>query len=175
MPTHNTPTIRRAKPSDIECLIEMRVKLQTHIEAHNPLVWRYTDEGRKEIGAQLDKFMENPDSITLVAEEDGATIGYADGLISRRTNLLPPTVGHIGTVYVEEPHRKRGVGTNLVKALCAHFSREGVDQVNLRYVKGNTEAEVFWKGLGFTPVITTALTSLEALERRILQRQEESI
>jgi GNAT superfamily N-acetyltransferase len=175
MPTHKAPTIRRAKPSDREPLVEMRLLLQNHMEARSPIIWRYTDEGRRETGAQLDEFTENPNSITLVAEEDEHPIGYVDGLISRRTNLLPPTVGYIGTIYVREPHRKQGVGTRLVKELSNHFRREGVDQVNLRYVKGNTEAEEFWKSLGFKPVITTALTSLEELENRLRQRQGETI
>jgi GNAT superfamily N-acetyltransferase len=118
--------------------------------------------------------MEDSDSITLVAEEKETIIGYVDGLIRRRATQLPPTVGHIGTIYVEEPHRRCGVGTSLAKAICTHFRREGVDQVNLRYIVGNTEAERFWTGLGFKPVITTVLASLEEIERRLQRRQGES-
>ena len=168
------PTIRKATPGDRETLIEMRHKLQDHAESRSPLVWRYTEQGRRELGAQMDEFMENPDSITPVAEDKGTLIGYVDGLIRRRTTQLPPTVGHIGTIYVEEPHRRRGVGTSLAKAICTHFRREGVNQVNLRYGAGNTEAEQFWTGLGFKPVITTVLASLEEVEKRLQQRQGES-
>jgi ribosomal protein S18 acetylase RimI-like enzyme len=86
--------------------------------------------------------------------------------VSRET-YTPRTVGHIYTIYVEPAHRRRGIGSGLVRELCRYFRERGVDEVNLMYVLGNEEAEEFWRTLGLTPVIQTANTSLEALEEKL--------
>jgi GNAT superfamily N-acetyltransferase len=143
--------IRKAEPKDREALIKMRNKGQIHMECSNPDIWRFTDEGRHQLAVQIDETMANPDSTIFVAEEEEKTIGYIEGFIRKRTTHLPPNVGHVGTSYVEERYRRKGIGTSLVKALCSHFKEDGVDQVNLRYVIGNEEAERFWTGFGFKP------------------------
>jgi RimJ/RimL family protein N-acetyltransferase len=159
--------IRKAEPKDREALIKMRNKGQNHMERSNPDIWKFTEEGRHQLAVQIDETMANPDSIIFVAEEEGEIIGYIEGFIRKRTTHLPPIVGHIGTSYVEERYRRHGIGTSLVKALCSRFKEDEVDQVNLRYVIGNEEAERFWTGLGLKPVIITALMSFNALERKL--------
>jgi len=42
-----------------------------------------------------------------------------------------------------------------------------VEDVTLRYVIGNREAEEFWNGLGFQPIINTANARLMELEERL--------
>jgi len=137
------------------------------MEDSNPDIWRYTEEGRKQIKTQIIDFLNNPNSIAFVAEENNRIIGYADGIISRRDTHLPPIVGHIGIIYVEEERRKKGVGTLLVKALYDYFEEKDVEQVNLRHVIGNMEAEKFWSALGFKPVIRTSLVSFQELGKRL--------
>lgn len=155
--------IRKAKPKDSEALIKMRNNLQSHTERSNPDVWRLTDEGRSQIPAYIDETLANPDSIIFVAEEGGKTVGYIEGYINSRNTHLPTTVGHILLCYVEEPYRRRGIGLSLVKSMCIYFKEEKVEEVNLRYVIGNREAERFWTELGFKPVIITALTDFKDL------------
>jgi GNAT superfamily N-acetyltransferase len=140
------------------------------MEDSNPDIWRVTEEGKKQNKSQMVEFMENSNSITFVAEEENRIIGYADGLVRKRETHLPQIVGHIGMIYVEKENRNKGVGTLLVKELVDHFRENDVDQVNLRYVIGNSEAEEFWSGFGFKPVIITALIGIDELEKQILTR-----
>ena len=55
----------------------------------------------------------------------------------------------------------------MVEALCRFFDSEGVEEVTLRYVVGNTVAEQFWTKLSFKPVLMTALTSIGELKALI--------
>lgn len=137
------------------------------MENSNPNIWRVTEEGKNQIKNRMLDFRDNPGSVTFIAEENQQIIGYTEGLIRRRNTYLPQIIGHIGTIYVEEEYRKRSVGTLLVKALCDHFRENDVDQVNLRYVIGNAEAEQFWSRFGFKPVIITSLISIKELEERL--------
>ncbi|MBO3803684.1 MAG: hypothetical protein JTT11_07450, partial [Candidatus Brockarchaeota archaeon] len=63
-------------------------------------------------------------------------------------------------------------GKRLVKGLCRFFRQEGVEEVTVRYAVGNEEAEGFWKGLGFKPVIIAANTRLEELARRLTPKED---
>ena len=155
--------IRLGEKTDRIKIVEMRNKLQTHVEKSNPYIWRLTEEGRKNIPSNINEFLDNSDSVVFIYEEFGNVIGYIDGIIRVRTTLFPPVVGQIGTMFVEESHRRKGIGKNLVRKICSHFEEKGVDEVNLRYVIGNKEAESFWLSLGLRPVIRTALVNFKEI------------
>jgi GNAT superfamily N-acetyltransferase len=162
-------TIRPAAPRDRQRLIEMRNALQDHAEASNPHIWRFTQTGRSRIPDQVDEMLADPDALTLIAEEEGTPIGFIHGRVTRREEYAPAAVGFIGLIYVEERHRRKGTGTGLVRHLTALFRSRGAAEANLGYIAGNTQAESFWRGLGFTPVRVTANTPLDDLENRLAQ------
>jgi GNAT superfamily N-acetyltransferase len=58
-------------------------------------------------------------------------------------------------MWVEPTHRNRGIGTSLVCSLLEKPTR-GAQDITIRIVTGNAEAETFWKGLGFNPRIIVA-------------------
>jgi GNAT superfamily N-acetyltransferase len=102
----------------------------------------------------------------LVAELNGEIVGSAHGEVIHRTDYWPKTVGSISTVYVVGKFKRKGVGALLVKKVCEFFDAEGVEDVTLRYIVGNKEAEGFGKKLGFRQVIATAALGLEELISR---------
>jgi GNAT superfamily N-acetyltransferase len=155
--------IRAGEIGDRDKIVEMRHKLQTHVEKSNPYIWSLTEKGRKNIASNVNEFLDNPDSVVYVHEESGNVVGYIDGIIRYRTTLLPPVVGQIGTMFVEESYRRKGIGKSLVRKICSHFEEKGVDEVNLRYVIGNKEADSFWSSLGLRPVIRTTLINLKEI------------
>jgi len=158
--------IRPAKPDDREELTRMRLELQDHLEARNPDIWRLTPEGRENLSAQIDEMLQDEAGILLVAETD-SPCGYIYGRVSRRTTLTPETVGFIYGIFVDGHERRKGTATRLVRELCDRFAGQDVDEVNLNYVVGNTEAEALWRSLGLTPVIHIANTPLEDIRRRL--------
>jgi len=148
--------IRMATRSDVEKLVALRILLQQHAEESNRLTWRITAEGKTLLREKVENELVDNKRRTLVAEMNGEIIGFIQGEVQRRIDYLPRTVGSISTAYVVGKFRRKGVGQMLVKRLFEFFSSEGVEDVTLRYIIGNREAERFWKKLGFQPVITTA-------------------
>jgi GNAT superfamily N-acetyltransferase len=130
------------------------------------LIWRLTDEGKALLRQKVENDLADRNSHILVAELNGEIVGSAHGEVIRRTDYWPTTVGGISTVYVVGKFRRKGVGALLVKQLCEFFDAEAIEDVTLRYIVGNKEAEGFWKKLGFTQVITTATSGLEELISR---------
>lgn len=173
MPTQQNPTIRQARPTDREALVKMRLSMQEHMEASSSRIWRMTDEGRRSIAKDVEQMLSDEGGRVLVAVEDGAVVGYTHGRVAHRVEYVPSGVGFIHGIYVQEPSRRRGVGTLLVWELAKYFRSQNVDEANLRYVRGNREGEGFWRSLGFEPVIHTANTSLDALESRLRGRSRE--
>ena len=162
-------TIRPATPTDKPGIIEMRLALQRHDEASNPRIWHSTEEGDRNLGADVDEMLRDEDGLALVVEDNGDLMGFAYGRVSSRKDYLPETVGFINLIYIKEGHRRQGTGRKLVTVLCSFFRTRDVDEVNLNHIKGNTEGANFWRKLGFEIVRVTANTTLEALEKRLAE------
>lgn len=156
--------IRDAKHSDIDKLVEFRLLLQCHVEASNPMIWRITAEGVGRLKKELEEVMKADQQRIVVATMNEEVISFAHGQVSQRTDYQPNIVGTISKIYVQRGFRGRGVGRRLVKNLCQFFRMNNVEEVTLRFVIGNREAEEFWRGLGFKPIIITANVNLEKLE-----------
>ncbi len=158
--------IRNAMSSDLEKLVELRLSLQQHAEHSNPLIWKITEEGETLLRQKLEKTLRDSSSCLVVAEIGGEVVGFSHGQILHRTDYLPKCVGGISTIYVAKGFRRRGVGRRLVENLCQFFIREKVEQITLRYIIGNIEAEGFWNKLGLKPVLTTVSIRPEELKER---------
>ena len=85
---------------------------------------------------------------------------------------IPERAGQIDQAFVRADHRRAGVGTRLVGALCRFFAEQGADDLTLRYVTTNAEAASFWSALGLSPRITTAGATRQAVEARLAQTRE---
>jgi len=164
-------TIRPATPADKPGIIEMRLALQRHDEASNPRIWHNTEEGDRNLVANVDEMLNDEDGLTLVVEDNGDLVGFTYGRVVNRTDYTPEIVGFINLIYVKDGHRRQGTGRKLVATLCSFFRARNVDEVNLNHIKGNTEGESFWKKLGFEIIRVTANTTLEALEKRLAKLQ----
>jgi len=160
--------VRNAMTSDLKKLVELRLSLQQHVEKSNSLIWRITKEGTRILKQKFEETLRDSNSSMVVAEIDGEVIGFAYGQVVSRTDYLPERVGHISTIYVSKSFRRRGIGIRLVEELCQFFIRENVEQVTLRYIIGNIEAEEFWSKLRFKPIITTASIRPEELKKRLM-------
>jgi len=163
----NEPTIREARPSDRAALEMLRLQLQSHTEASSPWIWHVTEEGREKLRREVDLMLSDGDGRVLVAERKGSIVGYAYGRVSHRAEYTPRVVGFINGIYVRDSHRRQRSGTRLVHELCKFFMARDVEEVNLRYILGNREAERFWSSLGLRPIIATANIRLRDLEGRI--------
>jgi GNAT superfamily N-acetyltransferase len=117
----------------------------------------------------------DPDTYTLIAEKDGKPVGYMSSRIQDRGEPDPRKVGIIMNAYVEPEHRRRGIATALLTKILDHFKEHKVEQITLRYINGNKEAEQYWTGLGFKPIITVVNTTPVKLRQKLAKKISEGI
>jgi len=89
--------------------------------------------------------LDHPDSWYLVAEHNGAVVGYG-GL------RCPPVTGaqaDIQTLAVQETERGQGIGRRLLDSLLAEATRRGAGQVFLEVRADNPPALALYRSRGF--------------------------
>jgi GNAT superfamily N-acetyltransferase len=159
--------IRRAASSDVERIVELGLLLQKHAEKSNSLVWRITEEGKKLIKQKVEADLVDSNVLVLLAEADGDVIGYVRGEVTRRSDHMPRTVGQVSLMYVVKQFRRKGVGRRMMEELCKFYNSNKTEDLTVRYIIGNKEAERFWTKLGFEPMIMTSSTYPSELEVKL--------
>lgn len=92
-------------------------------------------------GSNLREAMADREKVVLVAECGGEFAGYATGGNAKGQ-------GVIGTIFVREEHRRRGVGRDLVAAVAAWLRQQGCAGIRTEVLPQNPAAE-FYRTLGF--------------------------
>jgi GNAT superfamily N-acetyltransferase len=91
---------------------------------------------------------DRPGEALFIATDNGRVVGVCR--LNRDPYLDDPTVGRIRHLYVAVAHRRKGIGSRLVRAVIAaargHFAR-------LRLRTDSPNADAFYHLLGFLPVI----------------------
>ena len=95
-----------------------------------------------------------PGVLLLVAEREGAVVGYLYGSREGRdwARLLDPH-GAIHDLFVDPGARHRGVARALLDEAAAHFRREGLLQVVLSSASSNVEGQALFRKLGYRPTM----------------------
>lgn len=87
--------------------------------------------------------LQNPISLWLAAEVDGALAGYAGSqTVFEDADIM--------NIAVAEPFRRQGIGQALLEALLAALRQNGVETVALEVRKSNAPAIALYEKLGFT-------------------------
>ncbi|MBZ5528047.1 MAG: GNAT family N-acetyltransferase [Acidobacteriia bacterium] len=92
--------------------------------------------------AGLRYFLNQNGAQCLVAEEGRRIVGF---LVAEENRPL----AHIITLDVEEGHRKRGVGTALLKEMEQNLAARGVQAILLEAAVNNETAVAFWRKHGY--------------------------
>jgi GNAT superfamily N-acetyltransferase len=170
---HGQYSLRPAQEADLDRLIELLLALQDWIEASNPDLWRMKPEARHNLKGQVGARLKAANGCALVAEHDeDGIVGVIFGRIVINNRYTPSQAGQIDQAFVRADHRRGGIGSRLVALLCRFFASEGVEDITLRYVEGNAEADAFWSALGFSPRIITAGAGRGMLEHHLREREE---
>jgi GNAT superfamily N-acetyltransferase len=131
------------------------------------LIWRITEEGKKLLKQKVENDMANGNVQILLAEAGGEIIGYVQGEVACRSDYMPKTVGQVSLMYVVKQFRRKGVGRRLMEQLIKFFYSNKAEDLTVRYVIGNKEAEEFWRKLGFESIITTGSTRTKELDFKL--------
>ena len=101
-------------------------------------------------GSFLVSQIERPDMIVLVAERDGAVVGYAyAGMEGNDYMALRGPAGVLYDLVVDPDHRREGVGTRLMDAALADLRRVGAPRVVLFTAERNHVAQAMFAGAQF--------------------------
>ena len=162
-------TIRRSTANDTDTIQRFTEALQKHLYNSNPDTWR-RDPTTPQYRESVTREAADPETYTLIAEIDDKPVGYISSRIQDREEPSPQKIGVIMNAYVEPQHRRKGITTELLKNILLHFNENLVEEITLRYIIGNKEAENYWTKLGFKPIITVANTTPQKLREK-LQKQ----
>ena len=138
-------TIRRALRTDVELLLDVVGAIGEH--QVGPPVWSGLPAPERE--AMRDdwvEFLADETAVILVAERDGAAVGYAAFYAGERPGVaLLPVAGTRPDV------RGAGIGVALVEHALHEAHRGGFETVELDWRSTNLLASRFWPRRGFRP------------------------
>ncbi len=99
-------------------------------------------EGAEE--ALLRRMLSDGRHVLLLAEEDGALLGYAwyEFVLDE---------GYVGNVAVKEPFRHRGAGRALTEAILSDAEARGLAFLTLEVRESNAPARALYEKAGFRP------------------------
>ena len=92
------------------------------------------------------KRLDDKSIITLLAEENGKTVGFIAGGKSRDTDD-PPSTAEIYSIYIDDTYSRSGIGSALVEQIVERMRRSGFKVVILWVLSANASARVFYEKL----------------------------
>jgi ribosomal protein S18 acetylase RimI-like enzyme len=143
--------IRRATPADLATLGRLGALLvSTHHEFDPERFIAATSRTARGYASFLGSQLEEPEVAVLVAEENGAVIGYAyAGVEDSDWMALRGPAGVLHDVVVEPEHRGRGVGRLLLDAALTFLRSRGAPRVVLWTAARNASAQRLFASAGF--------------------------
>jgi ribosomal protein S18 acetylase RimI-like enzyme len=142
--------IRPALEADLPAVARLAAKLVALHHAFDPL--RFFQPERVAEGYQWWFARELPrdEVVLLVAEQNGAVVGYVYARLEERDwNALLDAHGALHDIYVDEPARRSGVATQLLRAALKSLADKGAPRVVLHTAAPNVEAHALFEKLGF--------------------------
>jgi GNAT superfamily N-acetyltransferase len=143
--------VRRLRPDEAKLLKDLRLRAL----ADAPDAFAHT---HAEISAKPDSYWEQMTRgvtepgrhVMLVAEDDGAPVGIAFGVLPRIRPEDRPDAPHLGGMWVDPTARGRGVGRALAEAVLDWARERGFGVIALWVTEGNDPAIALYEHRGFT-------------------------
>ncbi len=151
MPTTAPFSIRPATPADAAALGQLGAQLvRVHHEYDRERFIPPTPHTEQGYGGFLAEQTREPESIVLVAERDGAVVGYAFGSVEGQDWMaLRGPAGVLHDIVVEDAARGAGIGTALLTAVIDALRERGVPRVVLSTAARNEGARRMFARAGF--------------------------
>jgi ribosomal protein S18 acetylase RimI-like enzyme len=147
-------TVRRATPSDQEVLGRLGGALMRQHHADDPQRFIQVDHPEAGYGRFLVSRLAVSSSVVLVAEDDGAVVGYVYADIEGTNWMeLRGPCGVVHDIYVDGNARRRGAGRALLGAAIEWIRSQGRSQIVLLTKTRNADAQHLFTMLGFRPTM----------------------
>jgi ribosomal protein S18 acetylase RimI-like enzyme len=149
-------TIRDAQAGDIELLRRLRDEFQRELDKPP-----FFDEPWETVADDVEDTIAN--GVALIAEDDGAAVGYALASIVPQT----PIRGHLYDLYVHSDVRGRGVGRELIATTADRVRQRGATHLSLDVALTNDSARRLYERLGFRAYDVLMAAALDDIERQL--------
>ena len=147
--------MRAAAAADLPAVAALACEAQALHEAALPALYQPPEAAAAAIAADLARVRETPGARLLVAEADGAVVGYAH-VEEQRAPASPyaraSAALHLVAMVVDPARRSRGVGRALLGAVRGEARARGLDRVTLDVYAFNERARAFYEREGFAPL-----------------------
>jgi GNAT superfamily N-acetyltransferase len=156
--------IRSATEDDATAIGLMWERLAAYHHRIDPALPPAARGGGKVYAKRILSRLNDPLTRILVAEQDDALIGYVLAVI---IDVIPDMFvqensGFLADIYVEDAHRRRGVGSQLVQAVRAWLTEKGVRTMEWYVAEHNPAGRQFWEAIGGRAVLTRMRVDLNA-------------
>ena len=141
--------VRRLEERDIPDIYALCIKNPLYYEYCPPVV---TPEGIKSDMEELPPNTDKSQKYYLGFYEQQKLITVMD-LID----------AFIGFFMVDATIQKQGVGSQMIEEVCDALTKEGFGSIRLAWVKGNPQAERFWKKNGFQVLKETSSNAADSV------------
>ena len=157
--------VRRATPADVPVLVRLFQELDTMQRDWRVFTPRpgFYDQ----VGEKYREAMDKPDSMVLVAEDEGDVVGMAYGETRIPSRFSDERAMELSGVVVRADYRGRGVGRALVAEASRFASERSIPWMELKTFAPNRGAMEFWEALGFTPRVVQLTSATSALAERL--------
>ena len=137
--------VRRARPADIPLIARGQKELNRYHRRYEAGFYAPAPAASKEFEAYLAERLGDPDFLALAAEDGPAIAGYALAWVERRPPLYNKRrVGYLSHIYIDEAHRRSGLGTRLYARVEAWFRTKKVDFIQTRaHVRNRSALKTF--------------------------------
>ncbi len=137
--------IRLANKQDIRELVRMAgMLLQEESISYDDML--YVDWYQQFGEEHFIKVLENTNSICYVAEnQDGRAIGYIEAWISKGRKILPNDRIVITSIFIDNLHRSKGIGSKLIEETISWAAIKNIDHVEVTAYWANKKVIQFYK------------------------------
>lgn len=156
--------VRRATSDDLGTLGKLAADLVRFHHAIDPerfFLPTGVEEGyRRWLGTEI----QSPEAIVLVAELDGAIVGYVYGRLEKRDfNMLLAQHAALHDVLVVESARRSHAAEALVRRFAELAAEHGTPRVVLHTATSNERAQALFRKIGFRPTMLEMTLETKAL------------
>lgn len=157
-------SVRKLDLNDVDEVYDLCSKNTMYYEYCPPSI---TVEGVKEDMTALPPGKNYEDKFFMGYYEDKTLVAIMDLIVGYPND----STIYIGLFMTNVLLQGRGIGSDIIQELCDYCKEQGYERIELAWVKGNPQAESFWKKNSFLPIGERSSNAAEhviAAERKLI-------
>jgi len=144
-------TIRVAGKEDAKVLADFFSRMYKLNSEFDPLLLT-PDDLEERVAKVVEKSLEDPNEILVVAEDQGKIVGAARVIIIDRIFYSPEKEAVIREFYVHPSYRRQGVGNEIVNFIESELRKKGIEILAAEFPSRNIIAVSFYRKMGFREI-----------------------